>query len=120
MGYRSDIKLVFYTSNDSPTPFAAVKLWFDENFPKYDFGDVEVGQNYVLISYEDVKWYQGYDEVEAVNKAIETFVDTFNANEETGLHYEMIRVGEELQDIEHDHSAYCHCLLDVRREITFN
>ena len=120
MGYRSDVKLVFYTSNESELPFSAVKLWFDENYPKYDFGDVEVGQNYVLISYEDVKWYQGYDEVEAVNKAIELFCDTFNAHENTGAHYEMIRVGEELQDIEREASAYCHWLLDVSRTIHFN
>lgn len=120
MGYRSDIKLVFYTSNDSPTPFTAVKVWFDENFPKHDFCDVEVGQNYVLISYEDVKWYDGYPEVQAVNAAIEKFCETFDANEDTGVHYEMIRVGEELQDIERGASDWCHYLLDVSRTIHFN
>lgn len=120
MGYRSDLKLVFYTDNKSEIPFAAVKFWFDENFPKYDFGDVEVGNNYVLISYEGVKWYQGYPEVEAVNRAIETFVDTFNANEDTGAHYEIVRVGEDTNDIEHDHSGWCNFLLYVNRTIHFN
>lgn len=120
MGYRSDVKLVFYTSNESTIPFAAVKLWFDENYPKHDFGDVEVGQNYVLISYEDIKWYDNYPEVQAVDGAIATFVDTFNANEDTGVHYEMIRIGEDLGDIERDASAYCHWLLDVSRTIHFN
>lgn len=120
MGYRSDVKLVFYTSNDSTIPFSAVKFWFDENFPKHDFSDVEVGQNYVLVSYEDVKWYGSYPEVEAVNQAIEKFVDTFNADEDSNAHYEMIRVGEELNDIERDASAYNHYLLDVSRTIHFN
>lgn len=120
MGYRSDIKLVFYTSNDSTIPFSAVKFWFDENFPKNDFGDVEVGQNYVLVSYEDVKWYSSYPEVEAVNQAIEQFCETFDANEDSNAHYEMIRVGEELNDIERDASAYNHYLLDVSRTIHFN
>lgn len=120
MGYRSDVKLVFYTSNDSTIPFSAVKFWFDENFPKHDFGEVETGQNYVLVSYEDVKWYDNYPEVRAVNDAIATFVDTFNANEDSNAHYEMIRIGEELNDIERDASAYCHWLLDVSRTIHFN
>lgn len=120
MGYRSDVKLAFYTSNESQIPFAAIKLWFDENYPKHDFGEVDVGQNYVLVSYEDVKWYQGYDEVEAVNKAIELFCETFDANEDTGAHYEIIRVGEELADIEHDHSGWCQFLMGVSRTIYFN
>ena len=120
MGYRSDVKLVFYTSNDSTIPFSAVKFWFDENFPKHDFADVEVGQNYVLVSYEDVKWYDNYPEVRAVNKAIEQFCETFDANEDTGAHYEMIRVGEELNDIERNYSSWSQYLLDVRREIVFN
>lgn len=120
MGYRSDVKLVFYTSNDSTIPFSAVKFWFDENFPKHDFGDVEVGQNYVLVSYEDVKWYDGYPEVQAVSDAIALFCETFNANEDTGAHYEYVRVGEALNDIEHDHSGWCQFLLDVSRTIHFN
>ena len=120
MGYRSDVKLVFYTSNDSRIPFSAIKFWFDENYPKHDFGDVEVGQNYVLVSYEDVKWYDGYPEVQAVNRAIEKFVDTFNANEDTGAHYEMIRIGEELDDIERDVSGWCRFLMGVSRTIHFN
>ena len=120
MGYRSDVKLVFYTSNDSTIPFSAVKFWFDENYPKHDFCDVEVGQNYVLISYEAHKWYDGYPEVQAVNKAIELFCETFDANEDTGAHYEMIRIGEELEDIERDVSGWSQYLLDVRREIVFN
>ena len=120
MGYRSNVSVVFYTSNESEVPFAAVKLWFEENFPKHDFCDVEVGQNYVLVSYEDVKWYQGYPEVEAVDTAIALFCETFDANEDTGAHYEMMRVGEDLQDIEREVSDYCHYLLDVSRTIHFN
>lgn len=120
MGYRSNIKLAFYTDNKCATPFAAVKLWFDENFPKHDFGDVEVGNNHILVSYEDVKWYEGYPEVEAVDRAIALFCETFNANEDTGFHYEMIRVGEELTDVDHDHSGWCQFLMNVSRTIHFN
>lgn len=119
MGYRSDVKLVFYTSNESKIPFAAVKLWFDENYPKHDFCDVEVGNNYVLVSYEQVKWYDGYPEVQDTTDAIAKFVDTFDADDDTGAHYEMVRVGEDTADIEHDHSEWCQWLLSVNRTIHF-
>lgn len=119
MGYRSDVKLVFYTSNESEIPFAAIKFWFDENYPKHDFCDVEVGTNHVLVSYEDVKWYSSSPEVEAVDNAITKFCEAFNANEDTGAHYELIRVGEEMNDIEHDHSGWCHFQLYVNRTIHF-
>jgi len=120
MGYRSDVSVVFYTSNESKIPFAAVKFWFEENFPKHDFCEVEMGQNYVLVTYESVKWYEGYPEVNAVNDAIALFCETFDANEDTGVHYEMVRVGEDLNDIEHDHSGWCQWLLYVERKIHFN
>lgn len=125
MGYRSDVKLVFYTSNQSEIPFPVVKLWFDENFPvreaAEDWGaDIEAGQNYVLISYEGVKWYSDTAHVQAVHAATDKFCETFEANEKEGAHYEMVRVGEDLDDIERDASGWCHWLLDVRREIIFN
>lgn len=120
MGYRSDVSVVFYTSNEERMPFAAIKLWFDENYPKFDFGCVETGSDCVLVTYESVKWYTGYDEVTAVEAAIALFVDTFDANNDTSAHYEMIRVGEELPDIERDASDWCQWRLDVSRTIHFN
>lgn len=120
MGYRSDVSIVFYTDNKSKTPFTAVKFWFDENYPKHDFCDVEVGDNYVLVTYEDVKWYDGYPEVEAVENAVALFCETFGANEDNGVHYERVRVGEETHDIVHDNSDWCHFLLYVERKIHFN
>lgn len=125
MGYRSDVKLVFYTSNESKIPFSAIKFWFDENYPVKEAtqewcATIEADQNYVLVSYEDVKWYDDYTHVQAVQNVISTFADTFNANEDTGAHYEIARVGEELTDIDHDHSGWCNWLLDVKREIIFN
>lgn len=126
MGYRSDVTISFYTSNQSELPFSAVKLWFDENYPVKDAtqewsAEIETGDNYVNVWYMDVKWYDDYNHVQAVTKAIETFCETFDANEKMdGAHYEMIRIGEETQDIEREASAYCHWLLDVSRTIRFN
>ena len=119
MGYRSEVKLAFYTSNESQIPFAAVKLWFDENYPKNEHCDVEMGNNYVLVSYEQWKWYDGYPEIQAVYDAITKFTETFNANEDSGAHYEMIRVGEEAADIDRNQSDWCQWLLNVERTIYF-
>lgn len=125
MGYRSDVTISFYTSNGSDIPFAAVKLWFDENYPKQTAVDewgaeIEEGQNYVNIWYTDVKWYDDYEHVRAVQAAIAKFVDTFDADTKPGAHYEMVEVGEDINDISHKHSEWCHYLLHVDRTIRFD
>jgi hypothetical protein len=125
MGYRSDVTISFYTSNQSQIPFAAIKLWFDENYPVREAQDewgveIEAGDNYVNVWYEDVKWYDSYNHVQAVQAAIEKFVDTFEANDKDDAHYEMVRIGEDVNDIEREASAYSHYLLDVSRTIRFN
>ncbi len=136
MGYRSDVKIVFYltkgTIDTPPTednplvPFAALKLWFDENYPvreaegewgaEIKYGDYE----HILLSYTDVKWYSNYDHVMAVEKVFEKFSDTFNSD---GLNhraqYEIVRIGEQDDDIERECSSYADHRLYVERSIIF-
>lgn len=119
MGYRSDVTYVFYTSNTDAVPFSVIKLWFDENFPKHDFGEVEVGEDSIAVWYTDVKWYRGYHEVEAVERAIEIFTVAFEANDKDNVAWEMVRIGEELADIEHDGSTHHNYRLGVNRSIHF-
>lgn len=136
MGYRSDVKIVFYltkgTHDTPPTednplvPFAALKLWFDENYPvaeakdewcaEIKYGDYE----HILVSYYDVKWYGGYEHVKAVESVFEKFSDTFRSDErDHRAQYEIVRIGEQDDDIERECSSYSDHRLCVERSILF-
>lgn len=134
MGYRSDVTYVFYTKRGKHD-YPMLKLWFDENWPKYDIGDVETGDDYIMVRYEDVKWYDSYPEVIAVNKAIDQFLETFEGSEEEGggsakeqdahptiplFAYEYVRIGEEDNDIDRDGSEWHDYRLNVTRTVHFN
>jgi hypothetical protein len=125
MGYRSDVKLVFYTRKPDEVSFTALKFWFDENYPikdaEFDWGaKIESGDDWVTVSYEDVKWYEGYNHPSAVDAALNKFDHTFDANDTDTVAWEMVRVGEDPGDIEQRNSQYCDWRLGVSREIYFN
>jgi len=135
MGYRSDVKIVFYLTKgtiDSPptednplVPFAALKLWFDENYPHYVAtsewcAQIEHGEDYILLTYHDVKWYPSYDHVQAIEAVFEKFSETFRSDErDHRAQYEFVRVGEDSNDIETDRSSYADHRLDVEHNIIF-
>ncbi len=136
MGYRSDVKIVFYltkgTIDTPPTednplvPFAALKLWFEENYPvmvaKDEWGaEIKYGDyEHILVTYTDVKWYPSYIHPQDVESVFEKFSDTFNSD---GLNhraqYEIVRIGEEDTDIERECSGYADHRLCVVRDIVF-
>ena len=131
MGYRSDVTYVFYTKYDQRN-FSMLKLWFDENWPKQDFGEIETGDSHIMVRYEDVKWYDSYPEVIEVNKAIDRFIQTFETDSEASAKdqdasptipmfaYEYVRIGEEDNDIERDGSTWHDYRLSVSRTVYFN
>ena len=135
MGYRSDVKIAFYLTDgtfdhppteDNPIlPFAALKLWFDENYPvqeaKDDWGvEIEHGNDYILLSYTDVKWYPDYDHVKAVESAFEKFSEVFRSDgREHRAQFEFVRIGEQDDDIERESSSYSDHRLNVERSILF-
>jgi hypothetical protein len=125
MGYRSDVTIIFYARGDSNDAGrnALLKLWFDENYPvmvaKDEWGaTIRQKEDAIIIDYDDVKWYEGYDHVKAVTAAIGKFDDTFRCGDEEG-HYahEFLRVGEEDADIETERSDWNDHLLYVSRSI---
>ena len=137
MGYRSDVKIVFYltkgTIDTPPTednplvPFAALKLWFEENYPvreakdewcaEIDYGD---GLDRLLVSYHDVKWYSSYDHPQNVESVFEKFSDVFRSDErDHRAQYEIVRIGEDDSDIERECSGYADHRLYVERSIIF-
>ena len=125
MGYRSDVSIVFYTRKYEVVPFASLKLWFDENYPVKEAmteweAKVETGDDWIMVTYQDVKWYAGYTHIGAVDTAFARFVDTFDAEDDDDGAYEFIRIGEEPDDIEEQRTAYSDYRLRVRREIIFD
>lgn len=135
MGYRSDVKIVFYltkgTLDHPPTednplvPFPILKLWFDENYPvmvaKDEWGvEIEYGDDYILLNYRDVKWYEGYVHPQDVEKAFANFSDIFRSDELSHrAQYEIVRLGENDDDIERECSSYADHRLFVTRDIVF-
>jgi len=125
MGYRSDVSIIFYArgnSNDAGRN-TLLKLWFDENYPHYVAttewcATIRHKDDAIVIDYDDVKWYEGYDHVQAVEAAIRKFDETFECDKEEG-HYahEFLRVGEEDTDIETERSDWNDHLLYVSRSI---
>lgn len=133
MGYRSDVVYVFYTKRDHAKTFPLLKLWFAENYPKQDFYEMDTDdETYIRVTYEGVKWYDGYPEVVAVEEATERFNETFEANSEasakdqdaqldiSAFAWEGVRIGEDDNDITHDGSLWHDYRLGVNRSIYFN
>ena len=132
MGYSSDFQIAFYLApsshppSDTPLlPFAALKLWFDETYPKEGadaYGaEISYGTDHILVTYYGVKWYEGYDHPKAVTTATELFAAAFGSDDsDARAHWESARIGEEYSDVEKDGSSYCEYRLEVRREIVFN
>jgi hypothetical protein len=125
MGYRSDVSIVFYSHDTEKLPLASLKLWFDENYPAKEAmteweAKIETGDDYVLVTYQDVKWYPDYSHVHTVRGLLDTFCECFDANAGDGLaSFELVEVGEQVDDIQETRSDYCGYRLRVRREIIF-
>ena len=126
MGYRSNVDVVFYTRDTSPDPmpYAALKLWVGENYPVREAEDewgadvtYHEGGGYIYISYLDVKWYPG-DHPSRVEAALELFDKTFE--DLPSVAYELVRIGEELNDNDHHASANADYRLGIRREAYFD
>lgn len=138
MGYRSDVKIVFYlthpihdttNANDNTPPpalsFAALKLWFEETYPVKEAkeeweAEIEYGSNYILCSYQDVKWYEGYQHPNNVSNAFEKFSAAFRSDErDHRAQYEFVRIGEEYDDIQLDSSSYSDHRIAIERSMIF-
>jgi hypothetical protein len=120
MGYRSDVTMVMYPSAGHKDKFAALKLYVDENLPD-QFEVVGEGDGRYLYCYMDgVKWYDNYEEV---RKIIAEWEDTFKDKDEPDtplFHFEFMRVGENMDDVEYDCSSYADRVIHVNREVYIN
>ena len=125
MGYRSDVKAVFYAPAEKA---AALKLYVDENFPTV--GDLSKDEDLTwcerkhycgyLLENESVKWYDSYVEIQAFNRFVSNFLELAEGENDLAWAYEFIRVGEDYEDIEVNRSDRANFVLDVSRSIDVN
>lgn len=128
MGYRSEVTIVFYSRGAGAIPYPALKLWVDENYPVKEAvteweAKLETDEEtYLMLTYDHVKWYDGYSHVTAVQRALGLFCETFDeaGPEEAVAAYEFVRIGEETEDIQENRSDWSDYRLGVRREVTFD
>ena len=77
MGYRSDVTIVMYPSKGHKNKFAALKLYVDENLPDQFKVVGEGDDRYLLLEFGGIKWYEGYEEVDAYCRAFSEWEETF-------------------------------------------
>jgi hypothetical protein len=119
MGYRSDVKAVFYTKDVDEWP--ALRLFVDENFPEALKGGLEIIGSSVYSGYvfsaESTKWYDQYTEVMAYNEFVGAYTELIDGESGLPWVYEFIRIGEDTDDIETANEGDADYVLQVRREI---
>ena len=119
MGYRSDVHAVFYTTRKEELPL--LKLYVDENFPdelRCHLGAINSNRIYGYeMVYEDVKWYESYDDVKAFNAFKAKYLALLDAQEDgKKWKFEFVRIGEDIEDVElEQHDS--ECVLSVSRSI---
>jgi hypothetical protein len=120
--------------------FPMLKLWVDENLrPALKENDWEGSTGYreavierghpapntstykgYAFEFNDVKWYESYAEVDAVEKAWEKFRETFDEdNDDTTLASEFARIGEDYGDVEYRSTYYSQDLLNIVRHTDY-
>ncbi len=141
MGYRSEVDIVFYVPSDSDTAYGLLKLWFDENYPHTEAEVCGAEITYdpdnraIALTYTDIKWYDGYEHPQAVEKAFEDIDELINnqlltpVKENTdpnvtpfNIAWEFTRLGEEDNDTEMRASENAEYVIALNRstEITFS
>jgi len=118
MGYRSQVKAVFYTEDKEKWP--VLKLYMEENFPKeWSLERIESSHYYgYVFSAGDIKWYESYPDVQAFDAFVDAYRNLIDSESSTlSWAYEFIRIGEDTKDIETDSEGNCSYLLTVSRQI---
>ena len=133
MGYRSNVTIVMYPKRKED--FNVLKLYVDETFPdKFevheDNNHFEEGFRYLMLEFDSIKWYEGYEGVDVYTRAFsewdDMFADPDDPSAKEGLqadpifHYEFLRIGDDMEDIVYDQSANSDPILEVERRAYIN
>jgi len=126
MGYRSDVTIVMYPKRKED--FNMLKLYVDETFPnKFEVCEDDnriKGFRYLMLEFDSIKWYEGYEEVDVYTRAFSEwdtmFRDEYEPESGTLFHYEFVRIGEDYEDIVYDQSEGSEVILGVDRNAYVN
>jgi hypothetical protein len=118
MGYRSEVKSLIYGNNEKVAKFISNNNGLIEALKEDFIDDIHIiekpMQTFIFLSLEYAKWYEGYSDASRWNELL-------NLSDNAGLMYEFVRVGEEINDIEYQHSqTECECILQVVTTIEAN
>lgn len=124
MGYRSEVTMLFYANNEEDLPL--LKLWVDENLrpalnewgqsEHQPIQEFERGQSKgYALHFSDVKWYDSYPEVQAIEQAWDKFKDTFGNDETAAFGAERACIGEDYSDVSYDETYHGMNLLSIVR-----
>lgn len=100
MGYRSDVVIAHaFENEDIVKEIMAIYAMHPIVQQLELLKDWTVKENLVFITYEDVKWYDTYDDVQAI-KHLEELTKQFHT--ERGISYATVqfRIGEDMDDVE--------------------
>lgn len=115
MGYRSDVAVVIYGNHRDSQKYALIKTLMNTTFKEaYTEFDAEWHDDKHVLEFkmEDVKWYDGYPDVDRFMTMLEEIGDI------EGFNYEFIRVGEDANDIVAQEGGACvEYILSVTRSI---
>lgn len=120
MGYRSDVTAVIYGNECSAEKYETLKVLMATTFAnvlKEWESEVEWNnKNKVLIfRIEDVKWYEGYPDVQEFMSMLHTLSGELEFN------YEMVRLGEEAEDVVPERGGEdVDYILQVERSVAIN
>ena len=125
MGYRSDVEIAVYGPDDKITALIAGERirgahWaqgeWNLHHYKTTYGEPK-NMAAIRASYPDVKWYDGYEEVESWQDFLSRIADV----DDSDICYEFVRVGEDYEDTVHEHhGADVEWHLTVSRQIEDN
>jgi hypothetical protein len=100
MGYRSEVVLAVaekvmpqFLATMAKSPETR-RLCFQEHC---DMVKDYYGKGNILFRWDSIKWYEGYEEVDALTN----FMDWCDEGDENEIEYRFVRVGENYDDIVH-------------------
>ena len=115
MGYRSDVAICVYGPKDTMTALVAAAR-IQGVMPVNAFGglhmfDYDDSKHMIHAYYEDVKWYDGYKDVDTWHEFLG------QAAEFDDLSTEFVRIGEDDADIEMEQQGDCQWYLGTNRSV---
>jgi len=82
------------------------------------------GFRYLMLEFDSVKWYEGYEGVDVYTRAFSEwdtmFEDEYEPEQGSIFHYEFMRIGEDYEDIVYDRSVDSDMILGVDRNAYVN